>query len=489
MSVIPEWVLKYKQPQTEIKVKNNKFYLYEVSSKWDKEKKRAQKKSGAYLGCITLDGFIPKHRTYSKSQAPNEKSFSNIAVKEYGASSVIYNHLGKSISEKLQEIFPENWREILVISILRVIHQCPMKNIKCLYDDSYLSHLFEGLKLSGKEICYLMQNIGRQRDKIVYFMQHFIEGSENIVFDMTDVISASKKLGINALGKVDSGFDIKINLLYLFSVDKASPLYYRVLPGNIKDVSSLKLSIQEIGIDKVIIVVDKGFVSKENIEMLKSLSVKFIMPLRRDNAMIQYKKLIKNAPEKLDGHFIFEGRCIWHYAISLKNEDLKIFVFLDDKLRCEERNDYLVRLEKKIEGYTEDDFFSTQIRFGTLSIAVPLKGYASAQEVYRGYKARMQVENVFDAFKNVLEADRTYASSLAGCEAWMFFNHIAMMFLYDLYRRLSSSDLLIKYSAQDILMMLSQIRMLKIKDTWVVSESTKKLSENLKKMSLDLLPI
>ncbi len=113
----------------------------------------------------------------------------------------------------------------------------------------------------------------------------------------------------------------------------------------------------------------------------------------------------------------------------------------------------------------------------------------TAEEVYRGYKARMQVENVFDTFKNVLEADRTYASSLAGCEAWMFFNHIAMMFLYDIYRRLSASKLLSQYSAKDIIMLLTQVRILRIKSTWVVSKKTKKLITILKKMDIELFPI
>ena len=344
MKELPEWVAKHKRPNTEIKVKGNHFYLYEVSSYWDKEKKRAQKKSGVYLGRITPEGFVPKERTYTKKTAHCEIPKHDIAVKEYGASSLLSRNLGGSICEKLQEAFPDYWREIFIISILRTIHQCPMKNVASLYNDSYLSHQFSEVKLSGKHISQLMQDIGRQRDKMVEFMKNFITGSENIVFDMTDVVSASRKLGINALGKVGDGFDIKINLLYLFSVDKKSPIYYRVLPGNIKDVSSLKLSLEEIGVQNVIIIVYKGFVSKANIEMLKSLKARFIMPLKRDSTMIKYKKLAYNAPEKLDGHFIYECRSIWYYAITLKKEGLKVFVFLDDKLRCEERNDYLIRL-------------------------------------------------------------------------------------------------------------------------------------------------
>lgn len=126
MMVIPDWVKTHKRPNTEIKAKGDRYYLYEVSSFWDKNKGRAQKKSGAYLGRITESGFIPKHRNYKKS---SEKilDHSSIAVKEYGASFVLYDGLSSRTGKELEELFPDYWREILVISILRVIHQCPIK--------------------------------------------------------------------------------------------------------------------------------------------------------------------------------------------------------------------------------------------------------------------------------------------------------------------------------------------------------------------------
>lgn len=55
----PEWALKYKKPGTELRFMKGRYYLYEVSSKWNKEKKRAQKITGKILGRITENGFTP----------------------------------------------------------------------------------------------------------------------------------------------------------------------------------------------------------------------------------------------------------------------------------------------------------------------------------------------------------------------------------------------------------------------------------------------
>jgi len=57
-----------------------KYYLYGISSKWDKKRKRTIKSTDTYLGHITeKDGLIPK-----RQRAPNEKPKEMISVLEYG---------------------------------------------------------------------------------------------------------------------------------------------------------------------------------------------------------------------------------------------------------------------------------------------------------------------------------------------------------------------------------------------------------------------
>lgn len=73
----PDWVLKHKRKGTEIRKIGNKFYLYKVTSVWDKEKKRAKKITEKFLGTITHDGLIEPR------QERVQKSLNNIAVKEF----------------------------------------------------------------------------------------------------------------------------------------------------------------------------------------------------------------------------------------------------------------------------------------------------------------------------------------------------------------------------------------------------------------------
>ena len=59
----PDWAVKFRRPGTELRRVNDALYkLYECSSVYDKEKKRARKITGKYLGSITEAGGFKESR-------------------------------------------------------------------------------------------------------------------------------------------------------------------------------------------------------------------------------------------------------------------------------------------------------------------------------------------------------------------------------------------------------------------------------------------
>ena len=83
-SEFPEYVLKFKRPGIAIHHDQGKFKIYEISSKWDPAKKRAQKVTGKYLGRITeKDGLIPpKEKKIPKETEVNLDILGNLDGKE-----------------------------------------------------------------------------------------------------------------------------------------------------------------------------------------------------------------------------------------------------------------------------------------------------------------------------------------------------------------------------------------------------------------------
>ena len=464
----PQWVLDFKKKGTEIRFLNNYYYLYEISSHYDKEKKRAVKKTGKFLGKITQDGIVPPKTDRLKA------NLKNLSVKEYGASQLIYN-MNKDIVSSLKQFFPYNWKELFSIALLRLIYQSHLRYLESYYTTSYISELIPGAKLKEKSITAMLKQVGTQRQAIVDFFKGFVAGTDIALVDVTSILSNSENMSINQLGYNNKKiYDPQVNLLFMFSQDKQMPVYYRILPGNVREISAFKLSIEESGIDNAVIITDKGFYSEDNVIAIEKEKLNFIIPLRRNLSIIDYNKIAKGDKSKFDGFFMFENRPVWYYSYIVDNK--KMFIFLDEHLKSSEESDYLLRMTNEKEGYSKDDFFLKQYRFGTIAVLSNLVN-ESDEKIYQYLKSRMEIETLFDTLKNNLHADRSYMRGAIELETWMFINYLSLIFYYRIYHNLVKEEKIKKYSPQGVLLYMSLIKKILIDNEWKIAEIPKKSKE------------
>jgi transposase len=474
---MPKWVLKYQTVGTQaVKIGNN-YYLYKVTSKWNPRKGRSQKITEKYLGKITSEGVIK-----SKHERIKE-TLKNITVKEYGATHFIIEN-NRDIIDLLKNIYPEVWKEIFIFSTFRLIHSSPIKSIQEHYSTSYISEIFKNTSLSPKLISNLLEQIGKERERIKTFLKHFVIGTKFAIIDLTYIFSFSENIVTATKGyNSKREFLPQINLTLLFSLDKHQPTYFRILPGCIRDVSSLILTIEESGVKDVVVIGDKGFYSEDNaqaindINKLENKNIKYLFPLRRNLFIIDYKIIEKGDKRAFDGYFLFNGRPIWYYCYFLENQK-NIIVFLDERLKAEEEKDFLYQAEADKEKL--EKFFIKQHTLGTIAVITSLN--ETPERVYELLKCRIEIETAFDTFKNILNADRAYMHSDNQMEGWMFINFIALIFYYRIYNLLSDKKMLKKYSSKDVLTHLSRIYKLRISNEWVTSEipkKTRKIIENI----------
>jgi transposase len=211
-------------------------------------------------------------------------------------------------------------------------------------------------------------------------------------------------------------YDDMINLMCLFSARQQIPVYYRLLSGNIRDVSAFRLCLLESGVKDAIVIVDRGFASEKNIKALESEDLRFIIPLPRNSSYINYGKMKTGDKSLFEGYFRYQGRYIWFYSCQV-DEEKRVFLFLDEELRNREENDYLNRIENKTQDYSIEKFHGKRHAFGTVAI-IENTG-KKAEDVYCHYKSRGEVETMIDALKNILDAEgytcRTKTLLKAGC--------------------------------------------------------------------------
>ena len=145
-------------------------------------------------------------------------------------------------------------------------------------------------------------------------------------------------------------------------------------------------------------------------------------------------------------------------------------VYLDDFLKAEEQRDYLLRIEKYPDQYSLEQYLQKQQQFGTIFLLT--KGKTTAQKPYETNKTRNEIEILFDAYKNILHADKTYMQNDIAIEAWMFINFIAIQWYYITFNLLKKSKLNKIYAPLNLMMRLTEIKKLKINEQWYLSEAT-----------------
>ena len=476
MANIPQWAKEQRQKGTEIKEISRKYYLCKVSSKWDPKIKRSRKISGEYLGVLTPEGLVPVQR---KLVPVNELTVS----KEFGASWFL-NLLTQDIKKQLQIRFPDIWKELYAICILRTVRPCSFRYIAQRYESSVISQTLPGLALSGSSITSLLKNLGQRRQAISLFMKDFLQGERDyLIFDGTNLVTYSKGISDAQVGYNSQGnYDPQINLLYAFTNTdhRGMPGYYRKFPGSIRDVSAFVSLTSEIGVTDFVVIADKGFGSNANFEKLDEAKVKYIIPLRRNNKLYDRSPLMAADKSGFDCVFQFNGRPIWAYHQS-DEDGHQLVVYLDGELRLKEEKDYLRRMFEKNEGYGEAALRAKQLEFGTIVLKTNLMD--SPEKLYCLYKKRGQIEQMFDNYKNLLDLDTSYLGSDVSMEAWLFLNHLGLMACYRVYELLHSTQSLKKYSVGGVLQeYLSGIRIEGITGSWryeVMTKGNKKLLEQL----------
>jgi transposase len=477
----PDWAIAHRRPGTELRFINNTYYLYEVSSFYDPVKKRGRKKTGSLLGKITKDaGFIASDKKKLKDKAFAPIDTSKISTRECGFT-LFLDVYGREIERKLQVFFPKQYKTIIYMAYCRLVHNSPINRMPLLISKSMLSS-DDSQTLYPKKLSDTLFEIGSDRAQCTAYMKSFVQAGEHILVDMTNMFNGSEKMYYTKEGyNSDMVFDTQINLMYIYSSKSSQPLFYRLLNGNTREVSGFKNCLIESGIRDAILIADKGFYSKANIELLEQNNLQYIIPLKRNDDLIDYTRF----NEAQNDYFKYEDRMIW--MTQYMNNGINVRLFKDDKLKTQEQKDYLQRIDSRLDGYTREKFNAKLTQFGTFALITNVDE-EQLQQIYIKYKSRSAIELMFEGVKTILKADVTYMQKEETLNGWMFINHIALQWYYIIYSLLAEKKLLSKYSVKHFITELKEHRKVLINGEWVeenMLKATKKLFTQLKLYSVN----
>lgn len=488
----PDWALKHKKAGTELKLISGRYYLYGVKSVYDKVLKKSKKVSLGILGSITeKSGFVPSEKQELRTKS--QKSYADKAVysHEYGyAQWLMSTFEAEGLIDDLKKHFPDLWQFIVAMVYCRTAHKAPLKNIPFYWEQSAMADLMGwGEKLNDQKISDLLFSLGAMPANIHKFLKPKDNSSKTVLMDATDIVLQSNKITLAQRGyNANMDFQPQFVLLYLYDASSLKPLYYRLLPGNIREISALQNTIKMSGMEHCVYIADKGFFSASNLDELERLGMQFIIPLKRNNELIPYDSL--SQIEQTDNYFDFANRFIF-FADTQTNQNRNINLFLDGKLKEQEKADYLARIKLLPESYSKPNFNQKVKTMGTLALIHNTQ--MNAQEVYCEYKNRGAIEQFFDHLKNTLDASCSNMQREESLNGWMFINHLSMQVIYKLYYILKNTPLNKKqnlnhrYSINDTIEHLKSIKKIQFSDQdSIIAEINKPTKTLLNKMKLSI---
>jgi transposase len=408
----------------------------------------------------------------------------SVSVKEYGNIFLIVEKFYPYI-EVLKTVFPNNWQQILAIVYCRFVYRCPLKSIPYRLESSYFYDQWPIKPFGQKEASGLLNYLGQNLEKLYEYMRSFIQQGSYLLIDGTHIISKSEQIDSVKRGyNKQRNFDGQFNLMYIYSASQHMPVFYRLLAGNIRDVKGFKNTLALAHIKDAVIVADKGFYSKVNIQLLVEEGLDFIIPLKRDNMLIEYSKIKDNSLKKQGDYFKYKDRYIWYVCTEYANGNLHLF--LDDSLRLEEEKDFLNRITTHPDSHTHENYLNKMFTFGTIGL-FSSKALTNSRDVYETYKSRMEIENAFDGLKNILNADKSYMQNEQTLQGWTFINHICLQWYHHLYVELKNQNLLKKISVNDYISLLTDIKKLNINGQYHLNEFTNQTKKLLSSLGLNLI--
>jgi hypothetical protein len=450
----------------EIKNFGSSYYVYRSTTFWDREAKKRRKRS-TYLGKLDEErGFIS-----SKKGIPR---FRPRSIRQYGNAMLLHRAM-QDLPPLLKEGFDELWQEIYALSTTRILGYIPLKRIgsvwERLHDPNKLTP-----NLSSKKLSEVLKVVGSDRSGQDLIFRELSRNGRQFVYDLSVVFTRSEGINIAEVGyNKDHMYVPQINLALLYSVDKDLPTMIRALPGAIKDITSLYNSLRESGIEGKILILDRGFFSKDVVAFLLEQEISFLLPARRNSRLYDIRI-------HLTGHFFYRERLIRFGKRRV--EGYFLYLFEDAVLRMEEEKTMYKRLD---EGTINKERLERGLkRAGRILLISNLD--KDGREVFTMYKQRGGVENQFDTYKNVLNADRMYLQDDESVFGHLFTSFLALYGYCTLEAALKKAGLLRKFSPIDLLEEFSKVYIVMDGEREVISEIPRKVAELDKLLGIDVFP-
>ena len=438
----------------------------------------------------------------------------NSSIKEHGAF-YLFESLAEStgLLSSLKEAVPRYWQELFVLACYLVSSGDPF-----LYCESWIgdTECLPVGNMSSQRISELLFSLTSGQRELFYQSWCKIRSEqEYLALDITSVSSYSQ-----LIDDVEWGYNRdkeqlpQINLCMLLGEQSRLPVYQTVYSGSLKDVSTLKTTLDKMnavskGIPRLI-VMDKGFFSTKNINAMLDdspklrfiISVPFTSRFAKDQLSSEGKDIDRlqntivvgddsirgvtkqrswNKDHKVYVHVYYNAmkavknrEDLYAHVTVLKEQAEKNPVQAAQNDECKKY--LLIRSsEKSSSGYTvniKEDVVNAELSTAGWLVIIS-NDVSNPKEAITIYREKDVVEKGFLRLKNSLDLGRLRVHREDSMQNKMFVGFVSLILMSYIHKVMLDNGLYKKMTMKKLLMTLSKLRVQEINGTRILFPLTK----------------
>lgn len=508
-----------------------RYYLYEVTAEWDPVKKRSRQKR-TYPGVCDRDGNLLKK--------PVKKQIT-VRSPSYGPYHVMWNLArGSGLDTVLEGIYGErDGKRLLARAILGITDPGSGDLLEESVEGAYLCELM-GLDWSFEqsEVCRFLQRMGEDAGKREDLFRELCPGEDCMIFDMVCLGTDSEDLEYSEAGRKARFTGSKqVNLGMVHSMKDGLPFCYRTYPGSVADVVTLDIIVSDLrrmGCDPFEMVMDRGFFSAGNVELMLERSAGFTVPVPARNTIqkLLISDSVKDIESPLNTDYLGGGSVRGHetrvvleegeFSMDASGGNIRALVFQDDARRQIETATLYRRIDEMesfLAGKEYDTFLPKRLsprqletynlldvsekdgryvlqrkreaitakengcgRFAVLTTSgLPWKGLMIE------YRQRNDVEYDLSQLQSDLLMGIKGKSDQKSAEGGLLVNFLSLRLRLTLLERMRISGITDEMWIPKLMKVLRKLRITLVGNEWRLNEVTKKQRELIGKLGLPLL--
>lgn len=500
------------------KNKNGTTYVYYTlrSYRNEKGKPTSDEKSIGKLDPET--GKLIPNRNYFEL-FPSAKPEVKRSIHSAGLINV-YQHLAKELGLQhlLDKHFPKDGVHLLNLAGYMLEMGNVMMDFDYWVDKSTLD---AQMSLSSQRISELFSRITHEaRLSFLDEWCHTAKEDEYIAYDVTSISSYSEQINELSMGyNRDGDLLPQVNLGVYYGEESKRPLYYAMYDGSIIDKSYLPFMIEltkELQFKQVRFVMDQGFFSLHNLQLLSQHEIKALTLLPKNYKL--HKAILNKERETPFSSKEYAHELGLYYRETVQKLDeaeVKVFLYYDKQkayleeiglyrsLDIKEQNLGVLAKRKKL-SKTQTKYFKVEetgqkeiqfsLDYDQIDLARQDLGHfmlvttdmsldgAAALEIYR---RKDIIEKNFDHFKNGLDFKRLHTQTSATTDGKLFVGFISLILRNEFMARLKAEEATKQMRVNQAIKELSGIQVLRENDSEIMLTLTKNQKAILKAMGIE----